>query len=345
MNKLDEFIKLRANGLSKEYLHLIILVTEQCNFRCIYCSQDFQERKLSNDNIEGIKNFIMYRKNFLKYLHIEWFGGEPLLAKKEIFQLSESINLLCENNNIEYGYSITTNASLLDFSTFEKLNKFKCNYYQISLDGNEETHNLTRRSRSGQATFNKIYANLLETKKSNDDFLISIRVHLTNSNYDSIKKLLKRISIDFNNDERYKVFLRQISDFGSGQTKDYQDILLKSPKEQIYELKKPYNFIRTLYDSEEKNYICYASKPNSFVIRSNGQINKCSVHLGHKHNIIGDLNKDGSINFFSKKQASNWFNVILNEDMSILGCPASFMKKAYANVLKENEINCKVVNE
>lgn len=42
-------------------LHLIILPTENCNFRCIYCYESFKKGKIKKEVVRGIKNFIYHR--------------------------------------------------------------------------------------------------------------------------------------------------------------------------------------------------------------------------------------------------------------------------------------------
>ena len=45
----------------------------------------------------------------------------------------------------------------------------------------------------------------------------------------------------------------------------------------------------------DEQYICYASKPNSLAIRSNGNLNKCTVALNENINSVGSINKDGTL--------------------------------------------------
>jgi len=57
---------------------------------------------------------------------------------------------------------------------------------------------------------------------------------------------------------------------------------------------------RSSDDREQlENYICYASKANSLVIRADGRIAKCTVALNDERNHIGDLKPDGSLDNFA----------------------------------------------
>ena len=66
-----------------------MLPTEQCNFRCTYCYEKFIGKFFSKENINSIKMLISKRASELKQLRIGWFGGEPLLAKKIVYEISE----------------------------------------------------------------------------------------------------------------------------------------------------------------------------------------------------------------------------------------------------------------
>jgi sulfatase maturation enzyme AslB (radical SAM superfamily) len=62
------------------FLNLIILPTEACNFRCTYCYETFEHKKMKKEVVNGIKALIGRRGPELNKLEIAWFGGEPLLA-------------------------------------------------------------------------------------------------------------------------------------------------------------------------------------------------------------------------------------------------------------------------
>jgi len=71
------------------YLNLIILPTEACNFRCTYCYETFENKKMPRSVVSGIKSLIDRRGEELDELEISWFGGEPLLALDVITEISK----------------------------------------------------------------------------------------------------------------------------------------------------------------------------------------------------------------------------------------------------------------
>jgi uncharacterized protein len=72
-------------AISSDSLGLIILPTEACNFRCVYCYETFEHGKMNPILVQALKKFITSRISDLSSLSISWFGGEPLCAWKEAF--------------------------------------------------------------------------------------------------------------------------------------------------------------------------------------------------------------------------------------------------------------------
>jgi uncharacterized protein len=68
-----------AAAFSNDLLHLIILPTERCNFRCVYCYEDFSIGTMKPPVIAGIKRLLARRIPNLRQLRIAWFGWEPLV--------------------------------------------------------------------------------------------------------------------------------------------------------------------------------------------------------------------------------------------------------------------------
>ena len=77
--------------------------------------------------------------------------------------------------------------------------------------------------------------------------------------------------------------------------------------------------------SEKQLNVCYASKPNSFVIRADGKINKCTVALSDNVNSIGLLLSDGTISI-EPELAKQWSLGFFNNDSDYLACPYSKIK-------------------
>lgn len=97
-----------------ETLYLSIITTMDCNFECPYCFQNRKREYFSEETSKAVINFLELNKNKYKYVNVDWYGGEPLLNLKLILNLSDKIKKICEQNEIAYTSSLTSNGYLLD---------------------------------------------------------------------------------------------------------------------------------------------------------------------------------------------------------------------------------------
>jgi hypothetical protein len=66
---------------------------------------------------------------------------------------------------------------------------------------------------------------------------------------------------------------------------------------------------------------CYAAMLGSYVVRSTGDLAKCTVAFDHPNNRVGRLLPDGSLEIDSPKMIG-WLRGALNGDRESLHCPA-----------------------
>lgn len=111
----------KISDTDAELLELTILTHGDCNFRCKYCYEKFENIAMSTETEDAIVQFLKEKlqSGKYKYLSVGWFGGEPLLGYKTIKRLSPVFIDLCEKYQIHYQSAITTNGYLLT-----KNNKF-----------------------------------------------------------------------------------------------------------------------------------------------------------------------------------------------------------------------------
>lgn len=228
----DELRRQAVASLTNKRFELILFPTEQCNFRCLYCYEDFQTNKMSPEIIESVKLFLDRRIPTLKVFDLQWFGGEPLLEKKIVFEITKHAKLLCERHDVAFYSTMTTNGYLLDINTFVELIRLGVKSYQITFDGDKENHNKFRLlANSKNGSFDKIWNNLLEMKNQTElGFSVTIRCHLTSINKASIQSLLKKIQDTFSADKRFIVLLRKFGHLERRVTVRYSILTKKRDK-------------------------------------------------------------------------------------------------------------------
>lgn len=62
--------------------NITIAPTMDCNFHCYYCFETPTKGLISNETIRRISKYISETKD-ASVVNLTWFGGEPLLAKKQ----------------------------------------------------------------------------------------------------------------------------------------------------------------------------------------------------------------------------------------------------------------------
>lgn len=322
-----------AEALDPGFLKLILLPTERCNFRCVYCYEDFSKGQMPRPVIDGVKALLDHRGSGLRKLEISWFGGEPLLAKSVIYELStHAAALHTRFPGITYSANMTTNGYLLDLSTAEALVSLGVTWYQISLDGPKEVHDRTRVKANGSGSFEQIWSNLLALRDSSLPLFVQLRIHFSPDTVHLLDPLIGAINREFADDSRFSVYFKSVERLGGagdGATRLFSERLLEQAKRYLDA--KLANPAQAVSLTAAGPYICYASKPNSLVVRSNGEIAKCTVALYDERNRLGVLRPDGTLSVDQDK-LQTWMGGFRTMDERELGCPYSQMNEKVKGV-------------
>lgn len=286
----------------KDKLYLIILPTEFCNFRCIYCYEEHKNKIMNENTIDAILQFVDKNIDQYKSLSVGWFGGEPLCARSVVEKLSEMLIEICKKHKKPYIANMTTNGYELNDKVFKKMLGLKILNYQITLDGCKESHDLQRVLFNGNGTYDVILNNLRNIRDNikSKYFTITIRCNITSNNYSQFAIFLEEMAKDFGNDKRFNFIWK----LAWNPKKEENSIYLNdiAMKQILFESRKrnlDISYIR--YQMKKYGSICYASDKNSFVIGVDGKIYKCTVHFEEEINCVGYLTKDGNMNLDEEK--------------------------------------------
>lgn len=300
------------------FQQLIVLPTEQCNFRCTYCYEDFEVGRMKPAIVNGLKRLIESRAESLRTLQISWFGGEPLLALPVVRDVLMHAGQVSRSRQFSLGSSMTTNAYLLDANTLSELVELGVSEYQITLDGPRSMHDSSRVRADGEGTFDVIFANIMSAHWSIHNFKITLRVHYSEENAADVRHLLKDLAHLCAADARFKVHLKSIENLG-GPKGISVPTWSRGMREKLHaELSALLPANKVVQFNE---YVCYAAKPNSLVIRADGSVGKCTVAFHDPTNRIGQLTEEGSIEVNDEK-LSFWLRGLSSGHEAELACPA-----------------------
>ena len=285
-------------------LFLIILPTEECNCRCVYCCQKFMKSEMSMQTEEAIISFVKRNIHKYKRLRVEWFGGEPLLNVSCIERLSTSFIDICKANRVMYSSVITTNGLNLDIETFRLLKNLCITGYQITLDGLGNIHNNQRVGITCADTWNTTVENLkfLRDNIRSQALSIMIRTNITKEIFDQKDEYINFLKNEFGADKRFRFYFRLASDWGYLPNEAVKSSFLT--KEEYYtmlELAGAAGLTSTLHSSFLKpgGHVCHAARNNSFLIDAIGNVRKCTCYLDNNDtNLLGHIT-DGQNNYIS----------------------------------------------
>lgn len=308
-----EYIEYKYNSIvwDSEVLDLTFIMTHACNFQCIYCYQKEEKKSFSIDAIKKIKRFIEREtKNNIKKVYINWFGGEPLLEKETLLDLSDFILKIGKINKFTYLGRITTNGYLLTENLFLNLLNSHIFFYMITIDGIKEYHDKQRPLKNGKGTYDRIMENLQAIKKINRSYSIDIRVNVSRDNYPYIEEFLKKWNLEFEEDRRFHIVLEPVHDWKGERIKTHQeqvisDIKLISAlyKEAARQGTNLQDYLK--YNSEVQ--FCAASKKKGYVIMNDASVHKCEMAMSDEvykeANNIGFIDNSGKIHIDPYKEA------------------------------------------
>jgi len=285
-------------------LHLILMPTESCNFRCTYCYEKIKLNRMSSEVVDSIIQLVR-QKLKLQFLSIMWFGGEPLIAFDIIQKISHEILLICKERQIEYSAGITTNGYLLTDQLIEQCFSAKISKFQITLDGPVETHDKLRILAGGGETFNTIITNLRKLHDKDEHFHVRIRVNFIPDMIPHLPKFIKFIKREFDGDPRFTFSFRPVADLGRLQDNsirmcDYESAM--NHEIQMMKLASKEGFSLDSWKESMQLFgsVCYAADPCSFVILPDGKISKCTVAFDDIRNQIGRILPNGKMNILEK---------------------------------------------
>ena len=292
--------QLYLNKYRNDSLHLIIMPTEQCNFRCVYCYESFLRGTMSPEIVEGIKKYVASQEN-LKRLDVGWFGGEPLLAPSVVTKLTQHFYAYCLSQGIDFSASITTNGSLLTEELVESLVPYGVKYFQITLDGVEEEHDQRRVSIDGHDSFARIIKNLRYLKSTSYTFIVSLRHNFDPDGLTRLEEYIDMLKNEFGGDPRFTTMFEAIGTWGGANDDELTVCEGRAKTQSLMQAKRlaieaGFHNSFELESLQPGGFVCYAANPRSFVIGADGKLYKCTVELDyHDRNIVGQLHPNGTM--------------------------------------------------
>ena len=311
----DELLLIRerfAKARGHTPLVLTLTTTMECNLGCFYC---YEQRSGDRLGLADIPSIVAATRDKLlshpkKSLHVDWYGGEPLLNIEFLENASLALQEMCRIERVAYHASVISNGTVWPEDASGFVARHKIRQVQLSFDGMPENHNRRRRFRKGShrtlvdTSFDRIVALV-------DRLLDSVRVDL-------------RFNIDRHNQDDllpFVAFARDRGWFGRRYPAVIQPARLAAYTERSAFLRPTemslaeYDALRELLRStggadlclEEsevpdgfpypKTYVCAALASRSEVIGADGLRYRCGLQVGERLHAVGTIRSGGDQHF------------------------------------------------
>lgn len=271
-------------------LDITVALTYQCNFQCVYCFEDKNNKVMEKNTAQEIIDKIADILSDYKYenLRIHYFGGEPLLNMDVMLYFHENLKKIAENKGIQYKPSLTTNGSML---TDELISSMNFDTIQLTFDGLEKTHNSLRVADTFRfAEQVQLMGRILEHSNTK----IRFRVNLCKQNRSEVIKLYRYITGKYGKDRIIFSPNRMIkyhdeSQFDMLSVKEYADALIeiKDSISDEYPLPSP------------ERTPCAFVYGNAFSVNTDGNCDFCDAVRGDDNHAFKDVDvrQKGTIRF------------------------------------------------
>lgn len=307
-----------------DVLQLILLASEDCNFRCRYCYEEFARGTMHPGVRASIKKLVERRLPSLRNMSVEWFGGEPLYGLAAIEDLGPWLFEKTQEHGIAYTASMTTNGYLLTPEVADKLLAWNIRGFQITLDGPPECHDHSRPTREGTPSFDTIFNNLKALSRRTDDFHVRLRVNFDPNNHPHIPRLMDMVRKELSEDSRFVMHFHPVGRWGGPNDAQLEvcgaggDPLVRQLKAAAHQrgLKVP-----TLRDIHLPGaQVCYAARPYNFLIGATGKVMKCTILLDKdERNVVGKILPSGELELDADKMAL-WTEPAFESDSQCRKC-------------------------
>lgn len=338
-------------------LHIVIMPTFDCNFKCKYCFETSNKLRLDHEIEEGIKNFLRVRSKKIKNLYITWFGGEPLLEIDKILSLMDYLQYLSRTHGFYLKQNMITNGFYLTAQLANKLSGYGCNNFQITLDGFKETHDYLRPLADGSGSFDQLISNLREIRKSTESrrLRILIRVNITKRLGVELKEFVDFLNTEFLCDSRFSVMWRRASDWEGSISKEMRQDLCGSTgwKYYINSLSECHPSWRGhISITKPFGSICGCVHRNFYAIGPDGQVFRCLSNMYTQDNTaVGYLKPTGEMvlngakvdNWKIKRESKTCQNCVVYPSCFSMNCPAQAVYNYKQECPRDKEILMAIV--
>jgi len=323
----------------------IVVLNLDCNLGCTYCYEGKRKGKhymsadTADDFVDFITSGVLRNKDAINLI---FYGGEPLLSIDTIVRISKDIRAVAKKRGIAFGFTLTTNGTLLTPQIVKKLKPLGFRSASITLDGPKKVHDSFRPFKSGKGSFDTIVRNV-----KNVCSLVNVHIggNYTRDRHREFPQLLdyllknglcpdKISSVEF--DPVFQESKKFVTpDFHDGCKSMGEPWLCEASVFLREEILK-----RGFLTQKIEPAVCAIEHRDHIVVNYDGTLYKCPGLVGRKKFCVGSV-KSGILDHHKTHELGNWKN---KECLACAYLPFCFGGCRYMKLLQDgnmNGVNCR----
>jgi|GEM_PF-5552178 len=262
--------------------YLTLLTCLDCNLNCFYCSQKgiIDGKAMDAATAESVGAWISQwiRSNQLQHLTLSVIGGEPLLHLEPLNEILPRIR----ETGITCRMMLISNGVLLDEAMVLSLVAKGFDRVQVTLDGDEETHDQVKRYQ-GNGTFHRILKAVdLCTEHGLE---VDIRINYPKSKKEQALNTIRALN-SLKNRSMIQVYFAELQSNNFFCTNELATVvpdLYEYAFHAGFSIPGPFGAL-----------LCQAESDYGFTIGPNGKVYKCYNSVGRYGEQLGSI-KDGQL--------------------------------------------------
>ncbi len=255
----------------------VIFTTTACNAKCFYCFEAGAETVTMTEETARAAGKYIAEHCGGKPVHIEWFGGEPLMNPRVINVITDYLRL----QGVEFHSRITSNGYLFDASTVLRAKEaWNAERVQITLDGTEEVYNRRKAYVDPEGSpFQRVLGNiglLLDAGVQ-----VTVRLNMDENNEQDLYLLVDELAERFAGRTGFGIYLRVLMENLGVEPPSYTEdvrcaLAAKARALWEYFVRKGIAEKRTLRQ-RPTFYSCGADNVNAATITPEGRLGRCET--------------------------------------------------------------------
>ncbi|MGD9864673.1 MAG: radical SAM protein [Pseudodonghicola sp.] len=261
--------------------HMMVTIapTLSCNFGCHYCFQGVDKplTRMTPRVRSATKAWLAAQLPGRTSFHLTWYGGEPLMDQEAIWDISAEAIRQCEANGVKYTSMMISNGYRMTVPVAERLRAARVAKVQITIDGDEATHDSRRHLTSGRGTFRRILDNI-QAVTERRLLKVSVRVNIDGRNEPQARALLDALAArGFGIRSGVSVYfapVESVAEAAGGCTACLSKTDYAEAETRLHLLAFERGLMKMPRMPRHLG-LCTAVKPNSYVVVPNGDLHKC----------------------------------------------------------------------